>query len=334
MTEDKVKKPSTRRAATSEARKKLLVTGAGGALGRRVVSRLKDKYEVVGVDFRWRQNPDPDIVHYEVDFNKRSFEDVFREHKFAGVLHLGRIPASEMTRPRRYNSNVLGATRLFQLSLKYGVSRILVLSTHFVYGAHPLNPALMDESAPLKASSIHGELVDSVELESLSNIYLYKHPELNIIVLRPCNILGPEVSNALARILMQRRSPCLAGFSPMMQFIHVSDMADAVVLAFEQDQHRGVFNVAPDDWVGLRDAIELCGSKPLPLPSVPPRLPRLLTTLLGKRGYPSYLLNYLKYPVVIDGALFRETFGFRPRRSVDEIFEYYRREKAKLREAA
>lgn len=329
-----MKKTTTARARSAATpRQTLMVTGAGGALGRRVVARLKDQYNVVGVDFRWRKNLDPDIVHYEVDFNKRSFEDVFRAHQFSGILHLGRILASEATRPRRYNSNVLGANRLFQLAVKYGVQRMLVMSTHFVYGAHPLNPALLDEDAPLKASSIHGELVDSVELESLANIYLYKHPDLNVITLRPCNILGPEVSNALSRLLMQRNAPYLAGFSPMLQFIHVSDMADAVVLAFHKTEHRGIYNVAPDDWVSLREALALAGCNPIPLPSVPPSLPRALMSMLGSKGYPAYLINYLKYPVIIDGGLFRERFGFQPKRGLDEIFEYYRREKAKLREA-
>ncbi len=331
--ETKIKKPSAHGHGAPQTREKLLVTGAGGALGRRVVTRLKDDYEVVGVDFRWRKNLDPDIVHYEVDFNKRSFEDVFREHQFAGILHLGRIMASEATRPRRYDSNVLGTQRLFQLGVKYGVSRILVLSTHFVYGAHPLNPALLDEDAPLKASSVTGELVDAVETESLANIFLYKHPETSVIILRPCNILGPDVHNALSRLLMQEYAPYLAGFSPMLQFLHVSDMADAVMLAFRKEV-RGVFNVAPDDWIGLQDAMELCGCKRVPLPSIPPLVPKVLTTLFGRWSYPSYLINYLKYPVVIDGSAFRETFGFRPKRSLDEIFEYYRREKAKAKSAA
>ena len=33
------------------------------------------------------------------------------------------------------------------------------------------------------------------------------------------------------------------------------------------------------------------------------------------------------YPVIIDGRLFRETFGWRPRRSLEEIFGYYRKQK-------
>lgn len=311
---------------------KVLVTGAGGALGRRVIDRLKDSHEIIGVDFRWRKHVDPDVVHYEVDFDKRKFQDVFREHQFNGVIHLGRIGSAQLNRARRYNSNVVGTERLLQYSLEYGVRQVLILSSHYVYGANALNPAMMDESTPMKAANLTSELVDSVELENLSNIYLYKHPELNVTILRPCNIVGPGVHNNLSKILASRIAPCLTGFSPMMQFIHVDDMAEAVALAYEKNQ-RGVYNVAPDDWIAYQDALEKAGSSRLFLPSVPPLLPKALAAVLSKvtgMPFPSYLVNYFKYPVIIDGSLFARTFGFRPGRSLNDILGFYRSEKAKL----
>src|SRR5688572_1355059 len=185
---------------------KILVTGAGGALGRRVIDRLKDRYDIVGVDFRWRKHVDPDVVHYEVDFEKRKFQDVFREHQFVGVIHLGRIGSAQLNRARRYNSNVIGTERLLQYSLQYGVRQMVILSSHYVYGADANNPALLDEATPMKAANLTSELVDSVELENLCNIYLYKHPELNLTILRPCNIVGPGVQNNLSKILASRRT--------------------------------------------------------------------------------------------------------------------------------
>lgn len=325
-----------RKASTAEGaagtRPKILITGAGGALGRRVVERLKAHYEIVGVDFRWRKHVDPDVVHYEVDFDKRKFQDVFREHDFSGVVHLGRIGAGQLNRARRYNSNVVGTERLLQYSLEYGVRRVLILSSHYVYGANALNPALIDENTPMKAANLTNELVDSVELENLCNIYLYKHPELNITILRPCNIVGPGVQNNLSKILASRVAPCLGGFSPMMQFLHVDDAAEAVALAYEKNQ-RGVYNVAPDDWTAYQEALEHAGCTRLFLPSIPPLLPRTLAAILSRvtgMPFPGYLVDYFKYPVVIDGSLFARTFGFRPQRTLEEIFSFYRKEKSRV----
>lgn len=313
------------------AKRTVLVTGAAGALAQRVIAQLAANHHVVAVDFRRKVETDAAIPSYKVELEKRGFEDVFRNHKVDAVIHIGRIFAHESDRLRRYNSNVLGSKRLLELCRKYYVRQVLIHSTYYVYGASPYNPALLDEDAPLKASEVTQDLVDSVELESLANIYLWKHPELNITILRPCNVLGPGVRNSMSLLLSRKLAPVLVGFSPMMQFLHVDDMADALVAAFEQNK-PGIYNVAPEDWVAYQKAVEECGCSKLPIPSIPPALPRTISRLLNWNAFfPTYLCNYFKYPVILDGRLFRETFGWKPRRTLNDIFGYYRR--AKLPEA-
>ena len=311
-------------------KKTVLVTGAAGALAQRVITRLHDSYNVIAVDFRRKVETDAGIPSYRVELEKRGFEDVFRQHKVDAVIHIGRIFAHEHDRLRRYNSNVLGTKRLLELCRKYYVRQVIIHSTYFVYGASPYNPALLDEDAPMKASEVTQDLVDAVEVESLANIYLWKHPELNITILRPCNVLGPGVKNSMSLLLSRPVAPVLVGFSPMMQFLHVDDMAEAEVAAFEQNK-PGIYNVAPDDWVAYQKAVEECGCRKLPIPSIPPLLPKMISRALNWNAFfPPYLINYFKYPVILDAKLFRETFGWKPKRSLNDIFSYYR--KAKLAE--
>lgn len=305
-------------------RKTVLVTGAAGALAKRVIARLQQAHQVVAVDFRRRVELDGDVPSYQVDMHKRGFEDIFNQHKIDAVIHVGRIFAHEKTRDMRYNANVLGTKRLLDLCRKYYVKQVLIHSTYFVYGASPYNPALLDEDTPLKASEITQDLVDSVELENLASIYLWKHPELHISILRPCNVLGPGVRNSMSILLSRPVTPVLAGFSPLMQFMHVDDMAEALALAFEQNR-PGIYNVAPEDWVPFQEAVSQCGCVALPIPSVPPMLPKMISGALNWNAFfPAYLINYFKYPVILDGSLFRETFGWVPKRSLNEIFGYYR----------
>jgi len=327
------RKTPTRRKQTPKAakapnigtlrREKILITGAAGALAKYVIDKLKGEYEIVGVDFRGLKALHPDTVDYEVDFNKRSFEDVFREHNFSAVLHLGRIKISDLDRGRRFSSNVIGTERLLRLALKYGVEQVLVLSTYHVYGADPHNPSLIDEDYPLKAAGYAQELVDAVELENLANIYLYKHPELNITVLRPCNIAGAGINNSISRMLAQPLAPCVGGFSPLMQFIHVEDMASAVVECLYKNI-PGVYNVAPDDWIAYQDALQLAGCRRLFLPAVPASLTGTLASMMGRFAPPSYLLTFFKYAVILDPGKFDKTFDFKPVYSFDDIFAHYR----------
>lgn len=308
-------------------KKTVLVTGAAGSLAKRVIARLHGKYQVVAVDFRQKVETDADIPSYKVEMFKRGFEDIFRNHKIDAVLHIGRIFAHESSRQNRYNANVLGSKHLFDLCRKYKVGQVLVHSTYYVYGASPYNPALLDEEAPLKASGVTADLVDSVELESLAKIHMWRYPELNMTILRPCNVLGPGVRNSMSLLLSRPLTPVLMGFSPLMQFLHVDDMADAMFTAFEKNK-PGIYNVAPDDWVAYQEAVSQCGCKKLPLLSIPPVLPKLISGLLNWNSFfPPYLINYFKYPVIIDGKLFRETFDWKPKRNLNDIFSYYRKNK-------
>ncbi|EIT68922.1 MULTISPECIES: SDR family oxidoreductase [Hydrocarboniphaga] len=314
----------------SQARKTVLVTGAAGSLAKRVIHRLSSSCKVIAVDFRHKVELEAGVRSYKVQIHKRDFEDVFRQHKIDAIIHIGRIFPHESDRHRRYNANVLGMKKLLELAKRYGVGQVIVHSTYFVYGASAYNPALLDEDHPLKAAEVTQELVDSVELESLAHIYLWKHPELNITILRPCNVLGPGVRNTMSLLFSRKIVPVLMGFSPLMQFLHVDDMADAIVLAFQKNK-PGIYNVAPDDWVAYQEAAEQCGCQRLPLPSVPPAVPRLLSNLLNWNAFfPAYLISYFKYPVVLDGRLFRETFGWKPKRTPNDIFSYYRKQKAIL----
>src|SRR5690606_25091141 len=191
---------------------------------------------------------------------------------------------SEDNRMRRYNANVLGTQRLLDLCNKYQVSKVVILSTFHVYGANAYNPVPLNESAPLKAAGLTMDLVDSVELENLANIYLWKYPNLNIHILRPCNIVGPGVRNTMSTLRSSKYSPVLTGFSPMMQFIHRESMADACGLAF-LNIHPDYSNVAIDDWVAYQPARVASGCIRVRWPPTPPVVPLLLGRVLGLRSF-------------------------------------------------
>ncbi|MCC6583548.1 MAG: NAD-dependent epimerase, partial [Chitinophagales bacterium] len=54
-----------------EPKKKILVTGAAGALAKKVIDKLKKDYKVIAVDFRTKVDLGIPVESYKVDFNKR-----------------------------------------------------------------------------------------------------------------------------------------------------------------------------------------------------------------------------------------------------------------------
>lgn len=303
---------------------KLLLTGIAGGLGQLVARQLQGRWDVTGVDsHRWRNCP-RGIKTHVVDLRKRKFEDVVRTERPEVVVHLAFIRHFRGDDRVRHQVNVGGTRTLLDHCVKYGVERVVVLSSGYVYGAFPENPYQLDEEAPLSASRTYPEIRDLVEVDSLATGTIWHHPELITSVLRPVNVLGPHVHSMVREYLAQPRVPTVLGFDPMMQFIHEDDMAAAVALAAEH-KLRGVYNVVGPGEVPVHTAIRETGGTAWPIPDPPARWLFGRLFRFGLLPYPAGLLDFLKYPVSLDGRRFVEATGFRCQYGLHEIFESVRR---------
>jgi len=297
----------------------VLITGISGSLAQITAERLiDDGYEVIGVDYRKKRPGTPRaITFYKANYNKRIIEDVFRRHKPDCVLHLGRVGNLKTLSNKRFDLNVMGSAKIMELSRTYGVKRLLVLSTFHIYGAHPHNHIPIYEGEPLRAGQIFPQLADAVQFDSQAITAAYQHRKLRTIVLRPCNIVGPHIRNAISNYLRQRVVAYLLGFSPMWQFVHELDMVDALILAMHSEA-VGAYNVAGSDELPLIEALRLTGATLIPVPAP---LASAALRLGGPFTIPPYFLDFLKYPCVISDAKFREEFDYNPQVGLRETIE-------------
>lgn len=269
---------------------------------------LVDGHRVVGVDYRPPPKAHPSTIPYtQANYNKTRIEDVFRKEKPEVVLHLGRVGNLKVREGKRFDLNVVGSAKIMELSLKYGVDRLVVLSTFHIYGAHHANHIPIYEDEPLRAATRFPQLGDAVQLDNMAVQWTYRHPRLRTLVLRPCNVIGPKINNAISRFLRLPRIPFLLGFSPMWQFIDQSDMVNALHLAW-QSNAVGVYNIAGTGAVPLRKALSLTGRKLLPIPA--PAAHGYVRYFPGMRAFPPYLIDFFKYPVVVSDDKFRQDTGF------------------------
>src|ERR671930_1084288 len=226
----------------AEPGEKLLITGIAGGLGRLIAKRLGDYFRVAGVDrIPWEGFPSNMSMHV-VDLRKRKFEDVFRTERPDALVHLAFVRHFRAEPQVRHEVNVLGTKRVLEYAIAYGVKRIVVLSSSYVYGALPDNPFYMNEDYPLNVSRTYPEVRDLAEVDTLATAFLWRHPEVTTAILRPVNTLGYYTHSAIKRYLTQRYVTTIMGFNPMMQFIHEEDVAEAVALALPSGPQR-VFNV-------------------------------------------------------------------------------------------
>lgn len=296
----------------------VLVTGIAGGLSQIVAERLRQLgHEVVGVDYRPFQRIRPiELPVYQASYNKVLIEDVFRRHRFDGVLHLGRVGNLKTDAGKRFDLNVIGSRKIMDLCLKYRVQRLLVLSTFHIYGAHPYNHIPIHEDEPLRAGQTFPQIADAVQLDNQSLTWIYQHRSVRTIMLRPCNVVGPDLQNAMSRFLRLRTVPYLVGFNPMTQFIHQDDLRDAIVAAYLGDS-VGVFNVAGPGALPYRKAIELTGARTIPVTEAMVGLYLRVASIFGPQ-FPRYLVDFFKYPCVISDERLRREISWEPKVGIVE----------------
>jgi len=290
---------------------RILITGICSSLAQLLSDRLiEDGHEIIGVDYRHRaRGMRKEITFYRANYNKRIIEEVFRSHPPEAVVHLGRVGNLKTTPNKRFDLNVMGSAKVMELSLKHKVQRLVVMSTFHIYGAHPHNHIPIVEEEPLRAGQTFPQLADAVQLDNQAATWIYRHRKLRTVVLRPCNVVGPDINNAISTYLRQRTQAYMLGYSPMWQFIHQEDMVQALILAVTGNA-VGVYNVAGDGAMPVVEALSLTGSHLVPVPAP---LASLALRLSGSLTIPPYFIDFLKYHCVISDDKFRNDFGYEPR---------------------
>jgi len=299
---------------------KVLITGIAGGQGRLLAKRLRENYEVCGVDLvGWDGAPRGIKIHV-VDIRKKKFEDVIRTEMPTALVHLGFIRHFRAALSERYDTNVRGTKQLLDHCIHHGVQKVVVISSSYVYGAFAENPYFLDEDSPLSASRAYPEIRDLVEVDTIASAYLWRYPHLHTCVLRPVNVLGTYVHSMIGQYLKQSRIPTVMGFDPMMQFIHEEDLSEAIALALEHSL-QGVFNVTGPGQVPLHTAIRETGGRALPVPEPILRAVFDRAWRWGFQAIPPAALDYLKYPVTVAGDRFIEATNFRCLFELAEIFQ-------------
>lgn len=294
--------------------KKTLIIGIQGALAKITAELLIQKNPGIclyGVDSRpiHLSLERPQLITQQIKYNRTNFEKLFREHQFENVLHLGRLGHTPTTTNinKRIDINLIGTNTILELSQRFNTKKMVILSTHHVYGALPDNSMFMKEDSPLRASFRHPELRDVVEMDQMCTNWMWKNQNnIETVVLRSCNIVGPQIKNSLSMYLKTPYAPVPMDYNPMFQFIHEFDMASIIVQSLEKLK-TGVYNVAYDDVLSLHDAIALTGVPKIKVPiTLLGPLAKILTPLWN---FPLYLLDYLKFSSTISNYELKRGLG-------------------------
>lgn len=149
--------------------------------------------------------------------------------------------------------------RLLDEAASAGVAQVVLVSTATVYGAWPANPTPLTEEAPLRPNPGFVPAQRAAELERRVGEWA-EATGGRVAVLRSAPVVVEGAEPPMTRALREGWFGHAGADEPRTQFVHVDDLAAAVILAVER-QLDGPFNVAADHWIGADEVRALTGGR-------------------------------------------------------------------------
>jgi len=321
---------------TDEADLTVAVTGPTGTFGVALMPLLQDDDAVTRVIGIARRPFDPAERGWtKMEYRRGDVRDrEALQEAFAGadvVVHLAFLIISggkETTQA----INVEGTLNAFRAAAEAGARRFVYASSIAAYGFHRDNPIGITEDWPTRPADRLFYSQEKAELERLLHEEAGRHPEIDLYLLRPPIVLGPDAVGAKAQLspgllqLLQlmhsgiRRLRVVPAVVPdlPMQLIHQDDVAEALRLCVVAAGPPGAYNIAADDVVNVADVLRELGFLPLAVPSKPVAAVARAITALPFLPSGAQWAEVLSHPAIMDTTKARTELGWRPKHSAME----------------
>ncbi len=223
-----------------------------------------------------------------------------------------------------YKVNVLGTRNVMEASLANNLKKVVHVSTVAIYGR--------TEDKPFIESSIPGpvrfsEYARTKYAGEIIAWDLYSKHKLPLVVIYPAVVVGPgdtKATGLYAQLIKDRKLPALACVDSVLTFVHVEDVATAIMKALFKDNNIGMKYIIGNERMTIGDYFKkLFKNTTVKLPYIvlPDWLAVVVSTILtiiadmtGKPplwGMSKDQINTMKAGIVADGSLAEKELDLR-----------------------
>jgi UDP-glucose 4-epimerase len=302
----------------------VLITGAAGFIGGALIDALKGSHHVVALDLR--EVPAAKrlagVTYVTGDIVDPALVELFRQYRPDSVVHLASVVAAGGDPERDYAIDVLGTKNVIEAAAAVQVKHIIVTSSGAAYGYYADNDVPLRETSPIRGNedfpySRHKRLV-----EEMLAAWRMQHPELSQTVFRPCTVLGPGTKNQITAIFDRPVVVGLTGTTTPFSLIAETDVIAALAKAVIE-RRAGVFNLAGDGTLSLREIAALLKKFYLPLP---PWILRAVLWVLNRLRLTALApehVKFIQYRPVLANDMLKAEFGYAPQYDALGVFKRY-----------
>jgi nucleoside-diphosphate-sugar epimerase len=252
---------------------RILVTGATGFIGFRVLQNLLDRgfrnlvcfvrpsSEMAGIDAMIERRPTGSLIEVRSGnlLSRADCEEAVRD--VSVILHLA-AGTGEKSFPDAFLNSVVATRNLLEASLRFGSLRRFVLVSSFAVYSNREKPhgTILDESCPVdEHPELRGEAYCFAKVRQEQLVSEYgKKTGIPYVFVRPGSVYGAK-GDITGRVGISAFGPFLhLGGSNTIPFTYVENCAEAIVLAgLVKGVDGEVFNVVDDDLPSSRQFLRL-----------------------------------------------------------------------------
>jgi UDP-glucose 4-epimerase len=314
--------------------KNILITGTGGYVGKQLVERIKsDDYphksdigNVVALDVVVPKEKVEGVYYYVADIrNKEKLQETFKKHGINTVIHMAavlapspRIPVEDM-----YKINVDGTRNILECCYDNKVERFVAASSGAAYGYFEDNSDwLSEDNDPIRGNMEFPYSFHKRVNEEDFKLYQKIMPEMKQFIFRIGTVLGKNVDNLITDLFKKPVITGIKGSDTPFVFIWDEDLVEIVLSSLFSDK-PGAYNVAGDGAVKLPEIAKYLNKKFLPLPTKLVENALGFMRTIGVSQYGPEQVRFLKYRPVLDNKKLKEVYGYIPRKTSHEVFEFF-----------
>ncbi len=307
---------------------KVLVTGAAGFVGRRVVELLaqtRGSFDAIfAADIRKTPTSArlPGVDYRVLDVRDATSVDALVAEGVSAVVHLAAIvsPGGPAARAMEFEVDVCGTEHVLKACIAHGVRQIIVTSSGAAYGYYADNPVPLVETSALRGNPGFAYSDHKRQVEEMLARARVTHPELKQLIFRPGTILGSRVANQITAIFERSFILGILGSDTPFVLIWDEDVARCIVKGLIEER-EGVYNLTSDDALPLRDIARMLGKPFVPLPAWLIKGALWLLQSLGLSQSGPAQVNFLRYRPVLSNARLKSEFGYNPGTTSRDVFE-------------